>query len=209
MLTGTLQTTIINDIIRLDTDAPEAATGEYPAPDLAATKSWVNSKQATAETAGFVMPGTDEPISGKNIRPVGKTSSGGLAVDVSGMSVYDVAVSNGFVGTETAWLASLKGERGSKGEQGEPGETGASAYELWLEEGNTGEKADFLADLGTSALATRYQSPPGIATDNANIYGFGMVMKCRGQVRYLPVRPASQRELLERMKDKDDKPTST
>lgn len=28
---------------------------------------------------------------------------------------------NGFVGTESTWLASLKGERGSKGEQGEPG----------------------------------------------------------------------------------------
>lgn len=64
------------------------------------------------------MLGTDEPISGKNIRPVGKTSSGGLAVDVSGMSAYDVAVSNGFVGSEAAWLASLKVERGSKGEQG-------------------------------------------------------------------------------------------
>lgn len=125
------------------------------------------------------------------------------------MSVYEVAVANGFVGSEAAWLASLKGERGSKGEQGEPGETGVSAYELWLEEGNTGEKADFFADLGASALATRYQSPPGTATDNANIYGFGMVMKSREQVRYLPVRPASQRELLERMKDKDDKPTST
>ena len=120
-LTDTLQTTIINDIIRLATDAPEAATGEYPAPDLVATKSWVNSKQATADTAGFVMLGTNEPISGKNVRPVGKTSSGGLAVDVSGMSAYEVAVANGFVGTEAAWLASLKGERGSKGEQGEPG----------------------------------------------------------------------------------------
>lgn len=152
-LSDTLQTSIINDIIRLATDAPEAATGEYPAPDLVATKSWVNSKQASVDTAGFVMLGTNEPISGKNVRPIGKTSSGGLAVDVSGMSAYEVAVANGFVGTEEAWLASLKGERGAKGEQGEPGETGASAYELWLTEGNTGEKTDFFADLGTSALA--------------------------------------------------------
>ena len=41
---------------------------------------------------------------------------GGCAI-----SAYDIAVQNGFVGTEAAWLASLKGERGSKGEQGEPG----------------------------------------------------------------------------------------
>ncbi len=152
-LSDTLQTTIINDIIRLATDAPESVTGEYPAPDLVATKSWVNSKQATADTAGFVMLGTDETISGKNARPVGKTESGVMAVDVSGLSAYDIAKDNGFVGTEEAWLASLKGERGAKGEQGE---SGASAYELWLEEGNTGEKTDFFADLGTSALTTQY-----------------------------------------------------
>ena len=181
-LSDTLQTTIINDIIRLATDAPEAATGEYPAPDLVATRSWVNSKQATADAAGFVMLGTDEPVSGKNVRPVGKTSSGGLAVDVSGLSAYDIAVANGFVGTEAAWLASLKGERGSKGEPGEPGERGASAYELWQEEGNTGDEKAFFAALGTSALATMYQSSPEVATDNANVYGFGMVMKHRGQV---------------------------
>lgn len=181
-LSDTLQTTIINDIIRLATDAPEAATGEYPAPDLVATKSWVNSKQATADAAGFVMLGTDEPVSGKNVRPVGKSSSGGLAVDVSGLSAYDIAVAKGFIGTESAWLASLKGERGSKGEPGETGERGASAYELWLEEGNTGDEKAFFAALGTSALATMYQSPPGVATDNANVYGFGMVMKHRGTV---------------------------
>lgn len=181
-LSDTLQTTIINDIIRLATDAPEAASGEYPAPDLVATKSWVNSKQASADAAGFVMLGTDEPVSGKNVRPVGKSSSGGLAVDVSGLSAYDIAVANGFVGTESAWLASLKGERGSKGEQGEPGERGASAYELWQEEGNIGDEKAFFAALGTSALATMYQSSPGVATDNANVYGFGMVMKHRGTV---------------------------
>lgn len=184
-LSDTLQTTIINDIIRLAMDVPEAAAGEYPAPDLVATKSWVNSHQASASTAGFVILGTDEPVSGKNVRPVGKNDAGGLAVDVSGLSAYDIAKANGFIGTEAAWLASLKGDRGAKGEQGEPGETGASAYELWLDEGNAGDKKDFLDDLGTSALATMYQSPPGTATDNANIYGFGMVMKYRGQVRSL------------------------
>ena len=112
----------------------------------------------------------------------GETSSGGLAVAVSGMSAYDVAVANGFVGTEAASLASLKGERGSKGEAGETGERGASAYELWQEEGNTGDEKAFFAALGTSALATMYQSPPGVATDNANVYGFGMVMKHGGTV---------------------------
>ena len=64
-LSDTLQTTIINDIIRLATDAPEAATGEHPAPDLVATKSWVNSKQASTEDSGFVMqPRTELAVIG-------------------------------------------------------------------------------------------------------------------------------------------------
>ena len=158
-LSDTLQTTIINDIIRLATDAPEAATGEYPAPDLVATKSWVNSKQASADAAGFVMLGTDEPVSGKDVRPVGKSSSGGLAVDVSGLSAYDIAVANGFVGTEAAWLASLKGERGSKGEQGEPGKD--ADVEAIVNQA--------VAEVTTQAYETMHAST-AVGTDNAEFY---------------------------------------
>lgn len=43
----------------------------------------------------------------------------------SGMSAYDVAVANGFVGTEQEWLASLKGEDGAQGVQGIQGPAGA------------------------------------------------------------------------------------
>ena len=38
-LSDTLHATIINDIIRLASEAPDAATGEFPAPDLVDTKS--------------------------------------------------------------------------------------------------------------------------------------------------------------------------
>ncbi len=44
-----------------------------------------------------------------------------------GASAYEVALANGFEGSETAWLASLKGERGVQGAQGEPGQNGAAA----------------------------------------------------------------------------------
>ena len=196
-LSDTLQTTIINDIIRLATDAPEAATGEYPAPDLVATKSWVNSKQATADAAGFVMLGTDEPVSGKNVRPVGKSSSGGLAVDVSGLSAYDIAVANGFVGTEAAWLASLKGERGSKGEQGEPGiqgeqgvqgEPGASAYEVAVNNGYEGTEEEWLSTLGIDVLYEKsYLVPDSGDEDNYDAFGFGVIMKGSGLMRSLSV----------------------
>jgi hypothetical protein len=46
-----------------------------------------------------------------------------------GDSAYEVAVANGFVGTEAAWLLSLKGEQGIQGPagaQGPPGEAGAN-----------------------------------------------------------------------------------
>lgn len=49
---------------------------------------------------------------------------------VDGKSAYDIAVANGFVGTEEEWLASLHGEKGEKGEkgvQGVPGKDGADA----------------------------------------------------------------------------------
>ena len=185
-LSDTLQTTIINDIIRLATDAPEAATGEYPAPDLVATKSWVNSKQATADAAGFVMLGTDEPVSGKNVRPVGKSSSGGLAVDVSGLSAYDIAVANGFIGTESAWLASLKGERGSKGEQGVQG---ASAYELAQVNGFQGTEAEWLDSLAQDALEEEFElvTAPGGEESNYDAYGFGLIMNHSGQMVSLEV----------------------
>ena len=196
-LSDTLQTTIINDIIRLATDAPEAATGEYPAPDLVATKSWVNSKQATADAAGFVMLGTDEPVSGKNVRPVGKSSSGGLAVDVSGLSAYDIAVANGFVGTEAAWLASLKGERGSKGEPGQPGiqgeqgvqgEPGASAYEVAVNNGYEGTEEEWLSTLGIDVLYEKsYLVPDSGDEDNYDAFGFGVIMKGSGLMRSLSV----------------------
>lgn len=41
-----------------------------------------------------------------------------------GLSAYQVAVNNGFSGTEAEWLASLQGSDGSPGAQGEPGMQG-------------------------------------------------------------------------------------
>jgi hypothetical protein len=43
-----------------------------------------------------------------------------------GKSAYEIAVDNGFVGTEQEWLESLHGERGERGERGETGKTGAA-----------------------------------------------------------------------------------
>ena len=53
-----------------------------------------------------------------------KENGGGSGED--GKSAYQIAVANGFQGTETEWLASLKGEQGIQGIQGDKGDTGAT-----------------------------------------------------------------------------------
>lgn len=92
-----------------------------------------------------------------------------------GASAYAVAVKNGFEGTETDWLASLKGDTGDTGPQGEKGDTGDTGPQG--EKGDTGDyyspKVD---DEGTlrwtkqSAggvepiiLPVNIKGPPGVA----------------------------------------------
>lgn len=54
----------------------------------------------------------------------GKTAIPKIMKGIDGESAYEVAVNNGFIGTEEEWLASLKGEKGDTGERGEKGEKG-------------------------------------------------------------------------------------
>jgi len=51
-----------------------------------------------------------------------------------GASAYDIAVTNGFVGTEAEWLASLEGDPGPKGDPGDVGPKG--------DRGDPGPKGD-------------------------------------------------------------------
>lgn len=96
---------------------------------------------------------------------------------VDGKSAYEIAVDNGYPGTEQAWLASLKGDKGdtgepgAAGEKGEPGEkgdtgaagkdgrdgtdgaagrdgeNGASAYEIAVQHGYSGSETAWLESL--------------------------------------------------------------
>ena len=94
--------------------------------------------------------------------------------DGKGKSAYEIWLDAGNTGSEGDFIASLRGEKGDigaqgsqgeQGAQGEPGSTGAqgppgiagqdgadgtdgkSAYEIWLEAGNTGSEAEFIAAL--------------------------------------------------------------
>ena len=97
-----------------------------------------------------------------------------------GKSAFQVAVDEGFVGDESAWLLSLKGIQGNQGLQGIAGNDGAdgadgatgatgltgasgsngidgadgdSAYQVWLGLGNSGTQAQYIQSLkGASIL---------------------------------------------------------
>ena len=60
-----------------------------------------------------------------------------VVVLLAGKSAYEIAVDNGFVGTEEEWLKSLEGRDGIDGEKGEKGDTGATG-----EKGDRGQKGD-------------------------------------------------------------------
>lgn len=80
-----------------------------------------------------------ETIDLVDVAPV--PASSGMFV-TRGASAYEVAVSNGFTGSEADWLDSLRGTG-----TGEVGANGASAYDLWLEAGNSGTAEEFLLSL--------------------------------------------------------------
>ena len=73
-----------------------------------------------------------------------------------GRSDYEIAVENGFVGTESEWLVSLKGsdgkdgvngKDGADGQDGVNGADGKSAYIIAVEHGFTGTETEWLASL--------------------------------------------------------------
>lgn len=60
-----------------------------------------------------------------------------------GYSAYEIAVQNGFVGTENEWLESLKGE------QGEQGVEGKSSYQVAVDNGYEGTEEEWLSEFLT------------------------------------------------------------
>lgn len=86
------------------------------------------------------IPGADGADGEPGIQgPAGDPGSPG-ADGVDGASAYEVAIANGFVGTESAWLLSLKGAKGDTGDTGPTGATGSAGATGAT--GATGPKGD-------------------------------------------------------------------
>lgn len=116
--------------------------------------------------------------------PAGASGPAGAAgtAGAAGKSAYQHAVDNGFVGTESAWLASLKGAKGdtgsqgpagAKGDAGAPGAAGAAgktAYQTAVEVGFSGTEAQWIDSLKGPKGDTGSQGPAG-ATGAAGVAG--------------------------------------
>lgn len=66
------------------------------------------------------------------------------SLTVKPMTAYDIAVKNGFIGTEEEWVKSIKGE---KGDSGLNLTQGGSAYEYALDNGFEGTEVEWLESL--------------------------------------------------------------
>ncbi len=87
----------------------------------------------------------------------------------TGASAYEIAVANGFVGTEQEWLLSLKGENGSTGPQGEQGIQGPQGPQGI--QGAAGPKGDPFSIAKTYATITAMVAD----YDNMNVNDFVMI----------------------------------
>ncbi len=78
----------------------------------------------------------------------------------NGLSAYELAVQNGFTGTLTEWLKSLKGADGINGKNGIDGKNGLSAYEIAVKNGFVGTESEWLDALkgenGTEIDLSKY-----------------------------------------------------
>ncbi len=78
----------------------------------------------------------------------------------NGLSAFEFAVQNGFTGTLTEWLESLKGADGINGTNGTDGKNGLSAYEIAVKNGFVGTESVWLDSLkgknGTEIDLSKY-----------------------------------------------------
>jgi PKD repeat protein len=105
--------------------------------------------------------------------PTGDTGAPGE----NGLSAYEIAVQDGFSGTEEQWLSSLVGPAGSTGSTGATGASGISgsnglsAYEIALQDGFSGTEEQWLDSLVGATGEQGPIGPSGFAAYSASAPG--------------------------------------
>ena len=118
------------------------------------------------------------------------STSGTGTAGKDGKSAYEIAVTNGFAGTESEWLKSLvgpagtdgkngkdgingaigpKGDPGDPGTAGKDGNPGMSAYEIAVKNGYTGTESEWLKSLIGSAGKDGNPGPAGVKGDTGDV----------------------------------------
>ena len=110
-------------------------------------------------------------------------------------SAYDIAVKNGFEGTEKEWLESLKGADGKDGTDGTDGKDGYTLQDLidnYLENNPGSTVDDFYASLGidvtpsiTDVVQDALKSSVGIICNDAKVSGSGVIYKINDDTAYI------------------------
>ena len=141
-------------------------------------KEWLVSLKGEKGDAGEAGPAGKDGAAGAKgeTGPQGPAGTNGKD-GANGKSAYEIAKANGFAGTETEWLASLKGEKGDTGaagadgkdgaqgpqgaqgpagENGKDGANGKSAYEIAVANGFTGTEKEWLKTLKAVADLSEY-----------------------------------------------------
>ena len=107
-----------------------------------------------------------------------------LTVDLGAVTAYAIAVKNGYRGTETDWIASLKGAKGDKGDKGEKGDTGETGPKG--DAGDTGPQgpagtngvdgaaATIQVGTVTSLPSTAIPTITNSGTTSAAVFNFGI-----------------------------------
>lgn len=90
---------------------------------------------------------------------------------IHGMSAYEVAIVNGFRGTEAEWLASLKGEKGEKGDIPKKGIDYYTPEDLAELDAKVEEAKDAASNAGALAQTASIASGQALASmDSAKEY---------------------------------------
>ena len=126
---------------------PDVAVVEAERPEVTVTGTTVVVEAVTGP------PGPQGPAG-----PAGADGAQGAQgpAGPEGDSAYEVAVANGFVGTESAWIASLEGDVGPTGPQGPEGPQG--------DQGPMGAGVDFEGEWGTG---TAYQTNDAVTWEGS------------------------------------------
>lgn len=105
-----------NNIYTINFGIPK---GEKGASGTGSTGGEIDLSNYATKTYVDTKIGEIQPIKGDKGDPGAPGEKG-----KDGMSAYEIAKKGGYTGSETDWIASLKGAKGDKGEQGVPGEKG-------------------------------------------------------------------------------------